>query len=41
MEDAATFAHESGLAEQTQLIQKGALVAQDPGVCARDELDFF
>lgn len=31
MEDAASFANENGLSEQTRLIQKGALVAQDPG----------
>lgn len=31
MEDAATFAQEAGLGEQTELMQKGALVAQNPG----------
>ena len=31
LEDAAAFATECGLAEHTQLLQKGALVAQDPG----------
>lgn len=34
LEDAAAFAQETGLTEQTELLQKGALVAQDPGLCS-------
>lgn len=39
MEDVASFASENGLAEHTHILQKGALVAQDPGNFERMDLE--
>ena len=36
MADVASFAEEVGMTEQTSLLQKGALIAQNPGILITD-----